>query len=129
MKRCAVTTFLATAAILTAAPATASAVPLEPMAPATEVADDPMESEVTGSASESAQTGSALGLGTTGSTGTGSFGLPNLDKLLLGPFDTLCAVTGSAMTPLGKVGLGCDGIKDNKPPATVGSIPSTIALI
>ncbi|MFI6867674.1 hypothetical protein [Nocardia sp. NPDC050406] len=117
MKRCAVTTFLATAAILTAAPAAASAIPLEPASPAADTVGDPMEAEVDGFGS--VQTGSAGGLATTGSTGTGSFGLPNLDKMLFGDFDVLCAVTGSAFTPSGKTGFGCDGIKDNKPPATV----------
>ncbi|WP_306361412.1 hypothetical protein [Nocardia sp. CC227C] len=125
MNRCAVTTFLATAAILTAAPATASAVPLEPFAPATDVADDPMESEVTGSGSVQSS-GSTGGLVTTGSTGTGSFGLPNLDKLLFGPFDTLCAVTGSAFALAGKAGLGCDLIADNKAPQTIATAAAII---
>lgn len=118
MKRCAVTTFLATAAILSAVPATASAIALEPVSPAAETVGDPMESEVDGFGS--VQTGSSGGLATTGSTGTGSFGLPNLDKMLLGNFNAMCAVTGSATASAGKTGLGCDGIKDNKPPATIG---------
>ncbi|QLY30384.1 hypothetical protein [Nocardia huaxiensis] len=109
MKRSAVTTLLATAAILSAAPAVASADIVLTDA-ATTNADDPLQSEVTGSASGSANTGTSGGLATTGSTGTGSFGLPNLDKLLFGPFDTLCAVTGSASTILGKTSFGCDNL-------------------
>ncbi|MFD0000788.1 hypothetical protein [Nocardia sp. NPDC127526] len=103
MNRCAVTTFLATAAILSATPAASADIVLTE--PAT-VADDPMESSVTGSASDSAQTGSKGGLMTTGSTGTGSFGLPNLDKILFGD-GPLCAVFGSAIAILGESSLGC----------------------
>nr|WP_067539220.1 hypothetical protein [Nocardia crassostreae] len=104
MNRCAVTTFLATAAILGAAPAASADIVLTE--PATTVSDDPLESSVTGSASESAQTGSKGGLMTTGSTGTGSFGLPNLDKILFGD-GPLCAVFGSAIAILGDSSMGC----------------------
>ncbi|WP_330182808.1 hypothetical protein OHB26_03590 [Nocardia sp. NBC_01503] len=111
MKRCTVTTLLATAAILSAAPAVASAeITLTDTSTTTTTNDDPMTAEVTGSASGSAKTGSSGGLATTGSTGTGSFGLPNLDKMLLGDYKTLCAVTGSASTVLGKAGFGCDSL-------------------
>ncbi|MEV6773970.1 hypothetical protein AB0N05_35585 [Nocardia sp. NPDC051030] len=116
MNRCAVTTLLATVAILSAAPAVASADIV--LTDATSKAnDDPMQSSVSGSASGSAQTGSSGGLATTGSTGTGSFGLPNLDKILLGNFKTLCAVTGSAVAILGEASFGCDSI--GKAPATI----------
>ncbi|WP_067565497.1 hypothetical protein [Nocardia acidivorans] len=109
MKRCTVTTLLATAAILSAAPAVASA-EITLTDTSTKTNDDPMTAEVTGSASGSARTGSSGGLATTGSTGTGSFGLPNLDKMLLGDYKSLCAVTGSASTVLGKAGFGCDSL-------------------
>ncbi|MEV6065141.1 hypothetical protein AB0L82_01190 [Nocardia sp. NPDC052001] len=110
VKRCTVTTLLATAAILSAAPAVASAEITLTDASSKTQSDDPMQAEVTGSASGSAKTGSSGGLATTGSTGTGSFGLPNLDKMLLGDYKTLCAVTGSASTVLGQAGFGCDSL-------------------
>lgn len=75
--------------------------------------DDPMQTVApgsSGSSSSDVNTGTSGGLATTGSTGNGSFGLPNLDKIILGPFKSLCAVTGSAFTALGQTSFGCDSL-------------------
>ncbi|WP_067699436.1 hypothetical protein [Nocardia jejuensis] len=98
---------------MTAAPAVASAdIYLTDAAAVPTDNTDPMQAAVsfsagTGSGSDSVKSGSAGGLATTGSTGTGSFGLPNLDKMLFGNFKTLCLVTGSVMPISGEASFGC----------------------
>ncbi|MGV9412477.1 hypothetical protein ACWDOP_21425 [Nocardia sp. NPDC003693] len=116
MNRSAVTTLLATAAIMVAAPAASADIVLSEVPNSVaekKKNDDPMQTIAPGSggSSDDINTGTSGGLATTGSTGTGSFGLPNLDKLLFGEFDSLCAVTGSAWTILGETSFGCGNLE------------------
>lgn len=98
-------TILGPAGAATAAEQTATGLPLTPW-----------EGEVTDTGlglpselptdSGSAQSGSVTGFETTGSSGNGSFGVPNLDRLLFGG-RILCGALGSALAVAGEAMMDC----------------------
>ncbi|MBL1078696.1 hypothetical protein JK358_30265 [Nocardia sp. 2] len=93
MRRSSVTTLLATAAILSATPAVATADIVLTDA-ATTGADDPLQAW-SGSSGGSVNAGSAGGM-----------------AILFGGTKQMCLTVGSAMAILGKSTFGCDAIRD-----------------
>ncbi|MFD3705850.1 hypothetical protein ACFWUP_22145 [Nocardia sp. NPDC058658] len=103
MKRSTVTAVLAAALVLGPVAGTAAAAPGLPLTEFT--GEGPLGDLPTG-ASGSAQLGATGGSETTGSYGNGSFGMPTLERLLLGE-SIVCGAFGSALALAGEAMMNC----------------------
>ncbi|MFF0543286.1 hypothetical protein ACWEVD_00240 [Nocardia thailandica] len=105
-------TILGPAGAATAAPQAGTGLPLTPWeGTATDTAGLEVPSELP-AGSGSAQSGSVTGFETTGSSGNGSFGVPNLDRLLFGG-RILCGALGSALAVAGEAMMDCRNVPGN----------------